>query len=99
MHPHTLSWDYLADNIVRGVEMPERPLEKPHQFLNADEVRRLVAAGTEPTRTIVLLAIMTGLRIGEILALRWKRIDFMRETLVVVKTCYLGRFWNTEDPR
>lgn len=99
MHPHTLSWDYLADNIVRGVEMPERLLKKPHQFLNADEVRRLVAAGTEPTRTIVLLAIMTGLRIGEILAWRWKRLDFIRETLVVVETCYLGRFWNTEDPR
>ena len=72
--------------------MPERLLTKPHQFLNADEVRRLVAACTEPTRTIVLLAIMTGLRIGEILALRWKRIDFVRETLVVAETCYRGRF-------
>jgi hypothetical protein len=28
-----------------------------------------------------------------------ERIDFMRETLVVAETCYLGRFWNTEDPR
>jgi integrase len=92
VHPHTLSWDYLADNIVRGVEMPERLLKKPHRLLNADEVRRLVAACTEPTRTIVLLAIMTGLRIGEILALRWKRIDFIRETLVVAEICYLGRF-------
>jgi integrase len=24
--------------------------------------------------------------------LRWKRIDFIRETLVVAETCYLGRF-------
>jgi integrase len=35
---------------------------------------------------------MTGLRIGEILALRWKRIDFSRDSLVVAETCYLGRF-------
>ena len=72
--------------------MPERLLKKTHRFLNANEVRRLVAACTEPTRTIVLLAIMTGLRIGEILALRWKRIDFIRETLVGAETCYLRRF-------
>ena len=87
-----VSWDYLADNIVRGVKMPERFLKRSHQFLSVDEVRRLIAACTEPTRTIVLLATMTGLRIGEILALRWKRIDFIKETLVVAETCYLGRF-------
>ena len=45
-----------------------------------------------PTRTIVLLAIMTGLRTGEIPVLWWKRIDFIKETLVVSETCYLGRF-------
>lgn len=84
--------DYLADNIVRGVKMPERFLKRPHQFLNLDEVRRLIAARTEPTKTVVLLATMTGLRIGEILALRWKRIDSIRESLVVAETCYLGRF-------
>lgn len=87
-----VSWEYLADNIVRGVKMPERFLKRPHQFLELDEVRRLIAACTEPTRTIVFLATMTGLRIGEILALRWKRIDFIRESLVVAETCYLGRF-------
>jgi len=87
-----VGWDYLAENIVRGVKMPERFLKRPHQFLNVDEARRLIAACTEPTRTIVLLATMTGLRIGEILALRWKRIDFIRQTVVVAETCYLGRF-------
>jgi integrase len=68
-----VSWDYLTDNPVRGVKMPERSLN-------------------EPTRTIVLLATLTGLRIGEILALRWKRINFIAETLVVAETCFMGRF-------
>jgi integrase len=35
---------------------------------------------------------MTGLRIGEILALRWKRVNFIGETLVVAETCFMGRF-------
>jgi integrase len=72
--------------------MPERFLKRSHQFLSVDEARRLIAACTEPTCTIGLLAIMTGLRIREIMALRWKRIDFIRKTLVVAETCYLGRF-------
>jgi integrase len=87
-----VSWNYLTDNIVRGVKMPERSLKRPHQFLNVEEVKRLIAACKEPTRTIVVLATMTGLRIGEILALRWKRVDFIGETLVVAETCFMGRF-------
>src|SRR5216683_5078313 len=87
-----VSWNYLTDNVVRGVKMPERSLKRPHQFLNADEVKRLIAACTEPTRSIVVVATMTGLRIGEILALRWGRISFIGETLVVAETCYMGRF-------
>src|SRR5215469_12959656 len=87
-----VTWNYLADNAVRGVKMPERSLKRPHQFLNIDEVQRLIAAYDEPTRTIVLLATMTGLRIGEILALRWSRINFIKETLSVAETCYKGKF-------
>jgi integrase len=44
------------------------------------------------SRTIVILATMTGLRIGEILALRWGRIDLLRGTLLVAETCYKGHF-------
>jgi integrase len=87
-----VTWNYLADNVVRGVKMPERSLKRPHRFLNVDEVQRLITACDEPTRTIVLLATMAGLRIGEILALRWKRIDFIGESLVVAETCYKGKF-------
>jgi integrase len=87
-----VAWNYLSDNVVRGVKMPERSLKRPHQFLNANEVKRLIVACNEPTRTIVLLATMTGLRIGEILALRWKRINFIDKTLVVAETCFMGRF-------
>jgi len=71
-----------------------RPLlETPfHRFLRLDEVKHLITACNDPTRTIVLLATMTGLRIGEILALRWKRINFIGETLVVAETCFMGHF-------
>ncbi len=87
-----VDWEYILNNPVRGVKMPERTLKRPHSFLTADEVRRLIAASKEPARTIILLAAMTGLRIGEILALRWGRIDFIRGALFVAETCYKGHF-------
>ncbi len=87
-----VNWEYISNNPVRGVKMPERTLKRPHRFLSAEEVQRLIASSKEPTRTIVILATMTGLRIGEILALRWGRIDLLRETLLVAETCYKGHF-------
>jgi len=86
------NWEYISNNPVRGVKMPERTLKRPHRFLSAEEVQRLIASSKEPTRTIVILATMTGLRIGEILALRWGRIDLLRGTLLVAETCYKGHF-------
>jgi integrase len=81
-----VNWDYVLNNPLRGVQMPERTLKRPHRFLMAEEVRRLIAASNERLRTIIILA-MTGLRIGEILALRWGRIDLLRGTLRVAETC------------
>ena len=41
---------------------------------------------------MVMVAVSTGLRIGEILALRWKRIDLRRGTLEVAETYLSGEF-------
>src|SRR5712692_3551615 len=87
-----VNWDYVLNNPVRGVKMPERTLKRPHRFLTAEEVRKLVAASNEPLRTIIILATMTGLRIGEILALRWGELTCFTGTLRVAETCYKGHF-------
>jgi integrase len=39
-----------------------------------------------------LVAVSTGLRIGEILALRWKRIDLLNRTIEVASTYSSGEF-------
>lgn len=87
-----VNWDYVPNNPVQSAKMPERTLKRPHRFLTAEEVRRLVAASKAPIRTIVLLATIAGLRIGEILALRWGRVDLLRGTLLVAETCYKGHY-------
>src|SRR5260370_30787887 len=39
-------------------------------------------------RTLVLLAASTGLRISELLALKWKDVDFLRKELHVTRAIY-----------
>lgn len=53
----------------------------------------------------IVLCLYTGLRIGELLALEWRDIDFSKGTLSVTKSCYYGKSANgkfercTESPK
>jgi integrase len=85
-------WGYLAENPARGVKMPERTQVRPSYSLTAEDVRRLLAVMEEPARTVALVAVLAGLRIGEILGLRWGRLDLSAGTLRVEETCYRGDF-------
>ena len=44
--------------------------------LTLDEVEELLLYLEEPTHTAVLVDVMTGLRVGELLALKWSDSDF-----------------------
>jgi integrase len=46
----------------------------------------------EPSRSIATLLAMTGLRVGELLALRWQDIDFDKGFFSVKQTVYEGHF-------
>ena len=65
------------------------PVEKPEfDFLTFEEADRLVAGAddTGDWRTMIHLAMLTGLRQGEILALRWDDVDLERARLNVVQS-------------
>jgi integrase len=55
-------------------------------------VRKLAATLNEPARSITLLLVLTGLRVGELLALRWGNIDLNAQLLRVCETVYDGHF-------
>jgi len=44
-------------------------------FLDFDEADRLVAAAEGEWRTMILVAMRTGMRMGELLGLRWVDVD------------------------
>lgn len=52
-------------------------------YLTAPEARALVDSCPGPLRPLVLAAVNTGMRRGELLALRWRSVDLARRVLVV----------------
>jgi len=46
----------------------------------------------EPVRSFTLLLVLTGLRVGELLALRWGNVDLKARLLRVAETVYDGHF-------
>ena len=71
-----VGWRYLKANPMTGVEAP-KPQKARIEFLDKTETaKRLKAAQTRVIDPIILLAVTTGMRRGEILGLSWSDIDF-----------------------
>ena len=87
-----VDWDYLELNPARGIRIGDRGPKTERLYLNSSEVLRLLTALPEPSHTIVVVAVLTGMRIGEILALRWKYLDLMRGSIQIRETVSEGLF-------
>jgi integrase len=87
-----VDWGYLEQNSARGVNVGNREPKNERLYLSPDEVRRLVAVLEEPVRTLVVVSALTGLRIGELTALRWKHVDSARGVIQVRETVSEGNF-------
>jgi integrase len=84
-------WNYHAgDNPALGVELPEKTAVREKHALSPDQITRLLGIFREPFRTMFLVGIMTGLRVGEILGLRWKDVDLTTGQIRVEQSCYRG---------
>ncbi len=62
------------------------PEQARDYVLNKAEVGRLLDAAGEPLRKIILIALNTGLRKGEILGLRWSQVNANERVLMFTRT-------------
>ena len=79
---------FAGDNPATGVELPEKKAVREKHVLLPHQIPAVLAALEEPVRTMVLLAVLTGLRIGEILARR--DVNFNSGEIRVEQACYRG---------
>lgn len=66
-------------------EAQRRSTFEPQPY-TVDELRRLLQAMPEPTRYAFQLWAFTGLRTGELIGLRWPRVDLQGGTIKVMET-------------
>lgn len=81
---------YKLGLVLRNVATlvtPPRPRRQAMHVLAPDEVQRFLAAvADDRLEGLYVLAITSGMRLGELLALKWKDVDLDRTTLQVQAT-------------
>lgn len=81
--------DNIGDNILRP-----KSREKQVSCFSADEQRQIEKAvflSKKPYLIGVVICLYTGLRIGELLALKWEDIDFSERIIHITKSCHDGK--------
>lgn len=75
-------WEWVKDNPVSRVKK-ERVQNTIERWLTLEEEDRLMKVSEPWLQEIIVFAIHTGLRLGELLDLKWLQIDLDRGTLTI----------------
>ena len=87
-----VKWGHLSENPARGVVMPRLVTVRPKWVLTPLQARELMSKLPPLAKTMVGLIILTGLRRGELFALRWKCLDEDSQSLMITEAVYEGYF-------
>ncbi|MBL7132382.1 MAG: tyrosine-type recombinase/integrase [Candidatus Omnitrophica bacterium] len=80
-----IQWDKVEKNPVKGIKMlPED--NKRDRHLEKEEIARLLSNCSGYIKAIVIVALNTGMRKGEILGLKWQYIDFRLGIIYLLDT-------------
>jgi len=85
MFTMTIHWEKAARNPVKEVKFFKEP-EGRLRWLTNEESKRLIDAANDHIRSIIITALNTGMRRGEILSLTWDQVDFDRGLITVEKS-------------
>lgn len=91
-----LEWNIIKENPMTGVDAPKQKRKESNNInaFSIEEVERLISESqTELAhwRLFILLALSTGMRRGEIIALEWKHINLNEGILYVEQSLTRGR--------
>lgn len=91
MFGRALAWQVVSANPAIGVKVPRRG-ESPGRAWSLDEVKRVMAVLPDDHRGwFVEVLVTTGLRIGELIALRWEDVDLDTGMIAVRRTLTKNR--------
>jgi integrase len=91
---HALDSELIDNNPAAGLKFGKKPATDI-KALSREEAARLLSAAQEHDggsyHAPILLALRTGMRIGEIMGLKWKDLNFKTRMIEVKRSCRHGR--------
>ena len=95
---HAVAWGHLAHNPASAVKGPKLA-HTEMECLTPDEVKVFLAACDDRHRPLFAAAIMTGMRLGELLGLKWDDVNWRGGTIRVTRSLYNGQFVEPKTSR
>lgn len=77
--------DFVGENPVRNVRKQKVPGFRL-RFLSREEMERLLSVCDQRIRPILMCALTTGMRLGEIGSLTWERVDLDTDTIYILES-------------
>ena len=78
-----ITWGYADKNPVKGIKFYSEKDAKRDRVLTEKEEDRLLEAASDGLRPILIVALNTGMRKGEILRLMWQDVDLENRIILV----------------
>jgi len=75
MLDHACDWEYLRSNPAAKVKDP-KVLKREMDAFSPEEVRRFLEKVPEKWYALFLCAVVGGLRVGEVIAMKWQNLDW-----------------------
>ncbi len=85
MFTKAIEWGKVIDNPAIKVKLFKEPNGRL-RYLETPEIKRLLVSCSPHLKPIVVVALNTGMRKGEILKLKWDHLDFSNELVFVEDT-------------
>jgi integrase/recombinase XerD len=80
-----VDWDYLDSNVAAKVKKFKLNNAR-ERVLDADEARRLIECAAPALQPVLIIALKTGMRRGEILSLKWSAVNFIKSFIQIKDT-------------
>lgn len=77
LYSHAIRWEWATRNPIASVRQSAKRQSAP-AVLTVYELVKLLSVIPEPFRTAVFLDGSSGLRVGELLGLKWEDVDFKK---------------------
>jgi integrase len=87
-----VKWGHMQENPARGVDLPTLRTVRPKWVLTTTQATALLAELPPLAQTMAGVAVLTGLRRGELFALRWQAVNLTEAHLTVQEAVYEGAF-------